>query len=255
MPNLNLKLFLTMRNTTSILLFSLLAAIIITTGTSCNRNSTTKVNSELPAGMHAVKVIEVIQTNSYTYLQVFENNEKIWIAVASRESKPGDIIYYTDALEMRDFNSKELNRIFPVIYFVQDPSDSPETSKSPSSKGKPSSERVAGIEIEHIDGGITLAELFEKRAEFQNKTVKIRGLVVKVNSNIMGKNWVHLQDGTGSEEKYDLTITTQDKLEIGSIATFEGKIALEKDFGAGYAYDIIMEDATAKDVKATPVNM
>lgn len=244
-----------MRKTTSILLFCLFLATSIISGTSCNRKTNTKVNDELPAGMHSVQVVEVIQTNSYTYLQVLENNEKIWIAVAAREAKPGDVLYYTDALEMRDFSSKELNRTFALIYFVQDPSDSPDVGKAIFPAGKKSTERITGIEIEHIEGGINLSTLFDNKNDFRNKSVKIRGIVVKVNKNIMGKNWVHIQDGTGSDDLYDLTITTMDNIEVGNIATFEGKIALEKDFGAGYAYDIIMEEATAEDVKTTPIKM
>ena len=241
--------------TSSILLLSLLIGMTIIAGTSCNRNTNSKINIELPYGMHQVNIVEVIQSSNYTYLEVEENDENFWIAVSSREAKQGDILYYTDALEMRDFNSKELNRTFPVIYFVQDPSDSPKTSKATSPSGKQSTERVKSIEIEHIEGGISLSELFENQNDYQNKSVKIRGLVVKVNDHIMGKNWVHIQDGTGSDNFYDLTITTMDNLEVGTIATFEGKIALKKDFGSGYAYDIIMEEATAMDVKTTPVNM
>ncbi len=241
--------------TSSILLLSLLIGMTIIAGTSCNRNTNSKINIELPYGMHQVNIVEVIQSSNYTYLEVEENDENFWIAVSSREAKQGDILYYTDALEMRDFNSKELNRTFPVIYFVQDPSNSPETGKATSPSGKQSTERVKSIEVEHIEGGISLSELFENQNDYQNKSVKIRGLVVKVNDHIMGKNWVHIQDGTGSDNFYDLTITTMDNLEVGTIATFEGKIALKKDFGSGYAYDIIMEEATAMDVKTTPVNM
>ena len=205
--------------------------------------------------MHEVKINEVIQSSNYTYLEVTENDENFWIAVSLREAKPGEVIYYTDALEMRDFNSKELNRTFPVIYFVQDPSDSPEISKGPSPAGKQPTDRVTGIEIESIDGGISLAELFDNKDKYKDKTVKIRGLVVKVNKNIMDKNWVHLQDGSGSGAHFDLTITTMDVVEAGDVVTFEGTIALEKDFGSGYAYDIIMEKATASDVKAASLNM
>lgn len=234
---------------------ALLSAIVLLICTSCNRKQTSTVNSELPYGMHEVRIVEVTQTSNYTYLEVEENNENFWIAVSSREAKPGDVIYYTDALEMRDFDSKELNRTFPVIYFVQDPSDSPEIANSPSPAGKQPTEKLSGIKIEPIDGGISLAELFKNEDQFKDKTVKIRGVVVKVNRNIMDKNWVHLQDGSGSDGDFDLTITTMDVVEVGDVVTFEGTIAVEKDFGSGYAYDIIMEKAIASDVKAAALNM
>ena len=93
------------------------------------------------------------------------------------------------------------------------------------------------------EGGITIGELFSNKDSYANKTVLIKGQVTKVNRAIMGKNWVHLQDGTSGSGNYDLTITTQDEVSPGDVVTFEGKIALNKDFGAGYAYDVLMEDA------------
>lgn len=234
----NLKLHLT--------LLSLFALFAIT---ACNRGIKTNIEENLPAGTHAVTVIEVIQTSNYTYLQVLENEGKYWIAVTAREAQPGDVIYFSDVLEMKDFVSKELGRTFPLIYFVQDPNDSPVSGQQPASMGKPVNERVQGIEIEHVEGSLTIAGIFADKAILKGDMVKIRGLVVKVNNNIMGKNWVHLQDGTGDEGKYDLTITTMEALEVGSIATFEGKIEVDKDFGAGYSYDVIMEDAKVSDIK------
>lgn len=244
-----------MNNVNIISRFALLSAIILIVSTSCNRKQTSTVNSELPYGMHKVSIVEVIQASSYTYMEVEENDENFWIAVSAQEAKPGDVIYYTDALEMTDFKSKELNKTFPIIYFVQDPSDSPEISKAPAPAGKQSTDRVSGIKIEPIKGGISLVELFDNQDKFKDQKIKVRGLVVKVNKNIMDKNWVHLQDGTSNDDNYDLTITTADVVEVGDVVTFEGTVALKKDFGAGYAYDIIMENATASDVKAASKNM
>jgi len=79
--------------------------------------------------------------------------------------------------------------------------------------------------------------------EYEGKEFEIRGIVTKVNKEIMGKNWVHLQDGTSKDGAFDLTITTQDLPKINDEVTFKGTVTLEKDFGAGYYYDVIMEDA------------
>jgi len=73
--------------------------------------------------------------------------------------------------------------------------------------------------------------------------VLIKGQVTKVNRAIMEKNWVHLQDGTGDSGGFDLTVTTQEQVNVGDVVTFEGKITLNKDFGAGYSYEVIMEQA------------
>lgn len=92
-------------------LLSLFALFAIT---ACNRGIKTNIEENLPAGTHAVTVIEVIQTSNYTYLQVLENEGKYWIAVTAREAQPGDVIYFSDVLEMKDFVSKELGRTFPL---------------------------------------------------------------------------------------------------------------------------------------------
>ena len=99
------------------------------------------------------------------------------------------------------------------------------------------------ISIEPVEGGISIGELFSNKDSYANKTVLIKGHVTKVNRGIMGSNWVHLQDGTSGSGKYDLTITTQDEVSVGDIVTFEGMIVLNKDFGSGYAYDVLMEKA------------
>lgn len=99
------------------------------------------------------------------------------------------------------------------------------------------------LTIEKADGGITIAELFANKKDYSGKSVKIKGKVTKVNPEIMGKNWIHLQDGTIYEGEFDLTITSDIIPETGSIVTFEGKVALDRDFGYGYTYPIMLEEA------------
>jgi hypothetical protein len=91
---------------------------------------------------------------------------------------------------------------------------------------------------------LPLPKFLDNRQEYSGKEIEIRGVVVKVNKQIMGKNWIHIQDGTNSEGKFDLTITSQDLAEVNDEVTFKGKITLEKDFGSGYFYEVIMEEAT-----------
>jgi aspartyl/asparaginyl-tRNA synthetase len=90
----------------------------------------------------------------------------------------------------------------------------------------------------------TVAEIWAQRAQLKEKTVTIRGKVVKFNENIMGKNWVHLRDGTGTAGKdNDVTVTTADQAAVGDVVTVKGTVRVDKDFGAGYAYPVIVEDA------------
>ncbi|MFH1526888.1 MAG: hypothetical protein ABIG69_09590, partial [Bacteroidota bacterium] len=96
---------------------------------------------------------------------------------------------------------------------------------------------------EKVKDGITLKELFENKEKYSGKIVKVKGQSVKVNNGIMSKNWVHIQDGTKSTENYDLMVTTNESINLNDVVVFEGIIILDKDFGYGYKYDLIMEDA------------
>ncbi len=106
------------------------------------------------------------------------------------------------------------------------------------------------IKVEKAKGadGYTVSEAFEKAGKLDKKTVVVRGKVVKVSKGIMGKNWVHLQDGSGDPGKgtNDLVVTTQDSPKVGDVVTAKGTLYKDKDFGAGYQYKVIVEDATVK---------
>jgi len=91
-------------------------------------------------------------------------------------------------------------------------------------------------------GGITIGELYAKKDSYSAKPVKIKGEVVKFNKQIMGKNWIHIQDGTNNNGSFDLTITSDETVKVGDVVTIEGIITLNKDFGYGYSYDIILEN-------------
>jgi hypothetical protein len=98
------------------------------------------------------------------------------------------------------------------------------------------------------DNAKTVAECFDNAKELNNKKVQVRGKVMKVSKRIMGKNWVHLQDGTGNPMKntHDLVVTTMAEPAVDAIVIIEGTLHANKDFGAGYKYDVIIEDAEVK---------
>jgi hypothetical protein len=103
----------------------------------------------------------------------------------------------------------------------------------------------ADVKVEPCTDCITIAKLMADKKSYKGKVIKVKGQVTKYNAGIMGKNWVHIQDGSEYENSFDLTITTDIGAVVGEIVTYEGKIALDKDFGYGYAYDVIMEEAKA----------
>jgi hypothetical protein len=94
-------------------------------------------------------------------------------------------------------------------------------------------------------GAKTVEEIVTQRAALKDQTVTVRGKVVKFNAAILGKNWIHLQDGTGSQAQgsHDVLVTTQEQARPGDVVTARGTVRVDKDFGAGYAYKVLIEDA------------
>jgi len=206
-------------------------------------------------GSHSAVVQEVIQGTTYTYLNVKEGESTFWMAVTKQDVEVGETISFNLELEMKNFTSKELQRTFDSIYFISSISRAGQDGSVAPSSANPhqtmpamgaSTKPVVGKQEEVIDpveGGITIAQLFGSTAQYGGQSVKIRGKVTKVNNGIMGKNWVHIQDGTEAAGNFDLTVTTQETANVGDVVVVQGKITLKKDFGSGYNYDVIMEDA------------
>jgi hypothetical protein len=197
------------------------------------------------ATVHNVKILEVIQATSYTYMRVSEDKKEYWVATIKDDAVVGGDYSYGEALEMNNFTSKELDRTFPVIYFISEDAGmgggEPAAEAAPMTMGKPKVEQNADVVIPQSDGGVSIGELYKNRNKYSNQKVRVKGKVVKVNKEVMGKNWVHLQDGTSDSGSFDLTVTTLETASVGDILEFEGTIILNKDFGAGYTYDLIME--------------
>ncbi|MEI7982263.1 MAG: GW dipeptide domain-containing protein [Bacteroidota bacterium] len=237
--------------------FTGLATLLVSCGLG---NGKKAVN--LSPNAHEVIAQEVIQTSRYTYIRVSADNQDYWIAITRADIKEGKTYYWSNGAEMKEFTSKELKRTFRSIFFVQDFTDQPITetgtvpaqpqsqpqaeAQAPAMGGKQPPVEHSGIHVPRAEGGLTIAELSARRNTYAGKIIKIRGQVVNFAGGIMNKNWVHVQDGTKDTNKFDLTITTKDSVAVGDVVLFEGLVTLEKDFGAGYFYDIIIEDAKLK---------
>jgi predicted small lipoprotein YifL len=116
-----------------------------------------------------------------------------------------------------------------------------ETGVTANKPGKVALEKQ-DIKIEKSEGVTTIADLYKDLKKFSGTTIRVKGKVTKVNPAIMNKNWIHIQDGTEFDGQFDLTLTTDQQFEVGSVVTVEGKIALDKDFGYGYSYKVLLED-------------
>ena len=245
--------------------------LMIVVFASCVRNKNGQMNqSEMQVEGNSFEVVEVVQGNIYTYLKVREAAGEKWMAISRQEIEAGDVYYYDEGLQMTNFHSKEIDRTFEEIYFVSTISTSPITGSEnamggmhgmgsmgampsmDSHQGKVETEKSSTISMEKSAGEITVAQIFADREKFSGKEIELRGIVVKVNKEIMGKNWIHIQDGTGDNGVFDLTVTSLDVAEVNDEVTLKGKITLNKDFGYGYSYDVIMEEATL--VKTIPAS-
>ena len=225
--------------------------IVIVAFVSCdNSNEQSKAQADNPL-LRTVKAKEVKQTTSYTYIHFKEGSDTYWAAITKREDiEEGETYYFDNFMEMQNFYSKELDKTFDRIYFIEVLSNTPISAGKPKMPLQKGSSQVGDFEVELVEpaaDGITIAELFGNREAYDGKLVKVRGKVVKFTPAIMKKNWVHIQDGTRSGGDFDLTITTAAQCASGDIVVFEGLVTLNKDFGHGYSYEVIMEDAKLVD--------
>jgi hypothetical protein len=231
------------------LLFSI--AITCFLQTKAQHNQAKNVN------IHSIIVDSIIQTTNYTYLLGKEKNVSSWLAVPTVNAEVGKTYYYMGGMPMNNFSSKELKRTFDVVIFLGEISEVPldehgvaktdphAASDKPYKRVAPKENKL-DVKIEPIADGISIKELFSNKEKYAGKTVKIKASVTKFNEEIMNKNWAHIQDGTDFEGKFDLVVTTQSKVKVGDVVVFEGKVTLNKDFGYGYNFDLLVEDAVAK---------
>ena len=190
---------------------------------------------------HQIIVIEKLAAGGYVYLKVLERKNEYWMAVPGRQVEIGATYYYDGGMEMRKFESKILKRTFESVIFaegVRVNKNSVEKLKKKSLK----KEAVSSVNVEKAPNGIRIAKLFENPKVYQDKEIIIKGQVVKVNNGIMNVNFVHLQDGTKANGQYDITLTSNSKFNLGDVVTIKGTVVLDKDFGAGYVYDVLVEN-------------
>jgi len=199
------------------------------------------------------EVIEVKDVEGYTYLRLKTKDGETWAAVSTAAVKKGAKITIENVMVMNNFESKSLKKTFPTIIFgtlggaaggVSSVGNGMATAHS----GLANTADIGDIHVPKASGtnARTVAEIITKGAELKDMPVLVRGKVVKYNPEIMGKNWIHLRDGSGSEVNgtNDILVTTTNPAKIGDIVSVKGVIHTDKDFGAGYSYKVLIEEAT-----------
>lgn len=228
-------------------------------------------------------VLETMDAAEYTYMRLKTASGETWAAINKTKIAKGDSVTVTNAMVMDGFESKTLNRTFDHILFgvLATPGTAPAAapaagsaaaslpmvSNHPPTAGTTAGQspqemaaqhgRAAGgpadapdVKVPKADGknAKTVAELWAQRAALKGTEVTVQAKVVKVTNGVMGKNWLHVRDGSGSKaaKDNDLTVTTDATAKVGDVVTATGIVAADKDFGAGYAYPVIVENAKLK---------
>jgi hypothetical protein len=191
-----------------------------------------------------IDVINVIEASGYNYVQALEKGDTVWFAMGKYKVNENQTYYYTDVMVMNNFTSKELDRTFETIYFLDKLLENPREPLPGEEHTQTTATAPIVDELPSVEGVVTIKEVFENRAKYANKSITVQGRVTKINLDIMDRNWVHIQDGTKSGDDFDLTITTKDAPEVGEIVKFTGTLAVDKDFTMGYKYKLILENAS-----------
>jgi ABC-2 type transport system permease protein len=220
------------------------------------------------SAVHRGKITATMDSGGYTYVEFEENGKKVWAAGPVTKVAVGDMIELTGAMPMQDFTSKTLKKTFAVIYFAGSINKVGAVDPVVAEGGAVAGAGGGGLPKGHVpvpikdvpakavavkagsvlkaEGGQTVAECYARKKALNGKSVKVRGRVVKFTAEIMGKNWLHIQDGTGGEGANDLTVTTSQTAAVGDLVLITGTLAADKDFGSGYAYSVIVENAALK---------
>ena len=229
----------------------LLLAVIVTLGISVGWAA------EKPAPRQSAsvkgKVLEIKDVESYTYLLLKTKDGETWAAVAKTPVEKGAEVTIENAMFMSNFESKALKKTFDRIVFGTLGGAGASAAGAGGDmagvhSGVAKAADVGDVKVAKASGpdARTVAEIVTKRAEFKDKTIRVRGKVVKYTAEVLGKNWIHLRDGSGSasDNTNDVLVTTKDQARIGDVVVVKGVVHTDRDLGSGYSYKVLIEDAT-----------
>ena len=197
------------------------------------------------------KVVDTMDSGGYTYVQLEQAGKKIWVAVVQMKIKKGQTMTFKQGMVMENFESKTLKRKFDRIVFsdgvLEQKVEPAGEKKSAGSKAQVAPAEKISVTKAIGPNAYTIADLYASKKSLNGKSVTVTAKVVKVTSGIMQMNWVHLQDGTGDAKKgtHDVVATSTTELPAnGDVVTVSGTLVADKDFGAGYKYEVLIEKAT-----------
>ena len=202
-------------------------------------------------------VLETIDVEEFTFIRLDQHGQEVWIASNPVTIPKGELVRYSGEIMMKDFQSKSLDRVFPVILFVQSvqpveagsmtfQEDLATTPDVTDLHNKMSARPIAEsgpIVIEPLDGGMTIAGIISEYGQIEGQEVSLRAKVTKFSPNILQKNWITLQDGTGTAPNDKLVVTTSETVAVGDEVIVTGLVRINVDIGAGYVYEVLLENA------------
>lgn len=198
-------------------------------------------------------VAERLDVPSYTYLRLQTSQGDVWAAVPTNPVAVGAEVTILGPVPMRQFESKALKRTFDVVMFGSGVQVGGAPASGPSAPH--ASQPDPKVDLDKIQvaraagaNAHTVAEIFAQSRSLKDKKVSVRGKVVKVTSGVMARNFLHLRDGSGTDadKNNDLVVTTTDEVKVDNEVTATGVVHTDKDFGSGYFYPVLLEDATVK---------
>jgi hypothetical protein len=213
------------------------------------------LSTPVPAGMVRGTVLETMNAGGYTYVFMDTGEDQRWVAALETPVQVNDVVQTDQGMAMTGFTSKTLDRTFNVVYFVgslQNLSRGPQPATQAAGEMPPGHPAIGGavestgVAIEAYEEGKDIAYVYANKDELAGKAITLRGKVVKYNADILGWNFVHIQDGSGDAAAgdNDLIVTTKAETTVGETVVLNGTIVLDKDFGAGYAYPVLLDDAS-----------
>jgi hypothetical protein len=195
-------------------------------------------------------VIATEQAPPYIYVQLEIDGEKIWYAAPESVYVIGEkVVPPEGGVPMKDFYSKTLDRTFDMVYFVGSITRADPPGEEALPPGHPplsatdanTAETFDFSGVERPTDGLTIEEIYAKKDVLAGEEVVLQGIAVKVTNGILGRNWIHLRDGSGEKGSDDLLVTTTQEVKVGETVTVTGTLLLDQDFGSGYRYDVLLE--------------
>lgn len=196
------------------------------------------------------EIVETMDTGNYTYIKVQGADQTIWAATERYPAKVGDRVTVPGEMVMKNFQSPSLGRTFDEIYFTERVLKEGEEVETALPAGHPSvsaTEKAAPGEetvlIAQPEGGTTVADLYARGAELAGQEVVVKGKVTSYTERVMGRNWIHLADGTGTGRNKELVLNSTATTRVGAIITVRGVVSVNEDLGHGYQYAVLIKDA------------